>query len=514
MTEIENPQALAVRSRVAALINRADTPQALVCALSNEAVAAFVPFDYCSLVLPETDGAGLLVWRASRQTSMERQDAARHTLASTHDLLSHALSHNASALLYEQDLCAPLAHHGLGDDVSSALALPLAFGGNCFGLVCFASTKPDAYARDDGERLAWLADHVAAAAQAVLSLSRARDLAERLGEMENLKSGFVNTLVRDMRFPLTNVLGLLELFESKLSAREAFDLEDRQLLSTAIENGDRMRQLLDNLLEIAQQKERPLVLERRETNVERFLEEVAEPLRGEAALRGVEMNVRVAAKSLSMHVDERHARRAVHHMLTAALNATPDGGCVSIEAQSIMGTRSGDEGRRFAVINVMDSGGGIPAEEVPFVFDAFWQSGRGRSSAGGRGVGLAITRRIAAAHGGNVSVRSQAGVGTIYSLVLPATQPEASAKMRRILIVDDVPELLMLLRKLATRMGYQAETALDGLAALKILHEKEIDLVLTDWAMPVMNGGDLIREMKRDARLLSRSDDCSDGPRH
>lgn len=499
MIEIERPEAFVSRSRVSSLINRAETPQALCCSLTNDAVAQLLPFDYCSLVLPESDGTGIQVWRASRRSARERLEAAREAFAAAHGELARALLHGASTLIPECELLPPVAH-GLGEDARAALALPLSFGGVCFGLLCFSSKKADVYQGDDGDELQWLADMVAAAAQAILARTHAEALAEKLNEIEHLRSGFANTLVRDMRFPLTNVLGLLELFESKLLAREPFDTEDRQLLTTAIESGDRMRGLLDNLLEIIEQKERPLVLDQGDANVEKFLEEVAEPLRGEAALRGVELNVRVQSSSLSMRVDERHARRAIRHILCAALDSTTDGGTVRIEAQSITGTRTGDDGRRFVVVNIIDSGAGIPAEEVPFVFDAFWQSAKGGSTAG-RGLGLAIARRIAAAHGGSVSVRSQCGVGTTYSIVLPATQLAKLSESRRILIVDDAPELLLLLRKLIVRMGYEAETASDGYAALRILREKSIDLVLTDWAMPGMNGGELITMMKREMRL-------------
>lgn len=320
-------------------------------------------------------------------------------------------------------------------------------------------------------------------------------------EIERLKGSFLDTLVRDIRLPLTSVLGLLELFESKLQAREPFDMEDRQLLSSAIESGDRIRRLLDDHLEIAQQYERPLVLNQEMMGVEQLLEEVAEPLRGEAALRGVELNVRVMPPSLKMRADVRQTRRALCHLLTAALSATPDGGAVKIEAQAITGTRIGDDGRRFVVINVRDSGGGIPAEEIPFIFDAFWQPSGSRSSSRARGVGLAIAKRVAAAHGGNVAVRSKLGAGTVYTIVLPTCQPDESPDARRVLIVEDAPELLMLLRKLVERMGYAVEMASGARAALEVLARKDVNLVLTDWAMPEMNGGELISAMKQDARL-------------
>src|SRR5918912_2161794 len=130
-------------------------------------------------------------------------------------------------------------------------------------------------------------------------------------EIEQLKSSFTETLVRDVRLPLTSVLGLLELFESKLQAREPFDMEDRQLLSSALENGERIRRLLDDHLEIAGQHERPLVLNRQAVQAELLIAEAVKPLRGEAALRGVELSVRVNPRSFSLDVDLRQTCRAL-----------------------------------------------------------------------------------------------------------------------------------------------------------------------------------------------------------
>ena len=213
-------------------------------------------------------------------------------------------------------------------------------------------------------------------------------------------------------------------------------------------------------------------------------------------MRGVELNIVTGSGDLSMRVDNQQVRRALNHLLTVALAATPDGGAVELEAQAILGTRLGDEGRRFVIISISDSSQGIPPEEVPFVFDAFWQTSSKRE-VGGMGLGLAIAKRIAAAHGGNVSVRSQRGRGTVYSLVMPAGQQVSQVDTRRVLVVDDSPELLLLLRKLIARMGYQVEVAAGASEALEVLKSKTIDLLLTDWSMPGMNGGELIAELKK-----------------
>lgn len=481
-----------------ASINDAHTPQDILNALYCARESSPVPFDCCSMVLPASDRTGIRTWRMERRVETTDAVGRRRELNKGDAFFAQVLRAGTSRLIQGEELHTSAANAFAGD-VQSALALPLVFGGRCFGLLCFASLQAGAYTNRDAERLKGLADHVAAVAQAILLRERMEIVTEAEREIARLKSGFVNTLVRDIRFPLTSVLGLLELFESKLQTREPFDMEDRQLLGSALENGDRMRRLLDDHLEVAQQQDRPLSLKQEDVNVAGLLEEVAEPLRGEAALRGVELNVNVNSGALSMNVDVRQARRALCHILTVALDATPDGGVIQIEAQTITGTRVGDEGRRLVVINVADSGKGIPAEEVPFVFDAFWQAKDHRANIV-RGVGLAIAKRVAAAHGGNVSVRSQVGAGTTYSIILPASQQVPKENRRRILIVDDVPEILLLLSKLVTRMDYQVEIASGADEALAILREKPIDLLLTDWSMPGMNGGELICALKREER--------------
>ena len=338
-------------------------------------------------------------------------------------------------------------------------------------------------------------------AHAALLREKLEESAEARRELDNLKSGFANVLLRELRLPLTSVLGLLELFESKLQAREAFDTEDRQLLTGTLEQGNRMRHLLDDLLEIARHQEKPLALETAQAEAAHLIEQTIEPLRGAAALRGIELVLHIAGDTPRLHVDTRQILRALCHLLTVALTASPDGGQVKIEVNGLTGTRIGEAGRRLVIFSVVDSGGGIPPEEVPYVFDAFWHAANPQQSRG-RGIGLAIAKRIAAAHGGTVAVRSIHGAGTTYSLILPAadqqTMPAADAP--HILIVEDAPELLLLLGKLITRMGYRVSTAPGVEQAFEILREQQIDLLITDWAMPEANGGDLISRLKSDPR--------------
>jgi two-component system capsular synthesis sensor histidine kinase RcsC len=213
--------------------------------------------------------------------------------------------------------------------------------------------------------------------------------------------------------------------------------------------------------------------------------------------------LQVHAGTPALDVDAPQVRRALEHMLACALGATADGGTVGIEAQAITGTRKGDEGRNFVIINFTDTSDGISAEELPFVFDTFWQPADGRRHAGGCGVRLALAKRIAAGHGGNVAVRSQRGVGATYSILLPAHTERAAAAgdMPCILIVEDTYDLRVLLGKLVERMGYEALTVESAAAARALLERgTHVDLLLTDWAMPEVSGGELIAALRRDRR--------------
>jgi two-component system capsular synthesis sensor histidine kinase RcsC len=331
-------------------------------------------------------------------------------------------------------------------------------------------------------------------------LAHASADADTTRELARLKSGFVNTLVRDIRLPLASILALLELFDSKLSAREPFDVEDRELLLSAVGQGARLRRLVDDLLEVAQQ-ERPLTLAPERIDTIALLTELVESVRGEAALRGVEIRLQIQAGTPALEVDARQVRRALEHMLACALGATSEGSTVGVEAQAITGTRRGEEGRSFVIINFTDTSDGIPAEELPFVFDTFWQPTDGRRHAGGCGVRLAIAKRIAAGHGGNVAVRSQRGVGATYSILLPAQTERASQATTCVLIVEDTHDLRVLLGKLVERMGYEVLTAESAPEARALLaRAPHVDLLLTDWAMPEVSGGELIAALRRDPR--------------
>jgi two-component system sensor histidine kinase BaeS len=123
-----------------------------------------------------------------------------------------------------------------------------------------------------------------------------------------------------------------------------------------------------------------------------------------------------------LDADPVRLRQAVSNLVSNAVRHTPPGGRVTLRSY-VTGTDSGD----VVAVEVADTGSGIPADEVPHVFDRFWRAEKSRSrSTGGSGLGLAIVLKLAEAHGGTADVASTEGQGSVFTLRLPvAEEPEA-----------------------------------------------------------------------------------------
>jgi len=191
------------------------------------------------------------------------------------------------------------------------------------------------------------------------------------------------------------------------------------VLEEALIEVNRMTELVDSLLTLARADEgrAPVHLER--LDIRELLGELTETasILGEQA----HVNVRVAmpARPLVVAVDRRRSRQLFMNLLTNAVKYTPAGGTVTIECR-----RRGGE----IVFEIRDTGIGIASGELPHVFDRFWRADVARSRSGqrpGAGLGLAICKWIAEAHGGSIRVESRRGKGTTFTVVLPVGDPDA-----------------------------------------------------------------------------------------
>ncbi|HEX4324215.1 MAG TPA: ATP-binding protein [Gaiellaceae bacterium] len=230
---------------------------------------------------------------------------------------------------------------------------------------------------------------------------------ERLLELDRLKDEFVATASHELRTPLTSLSGYLEM---SLDPAEGPLTPTREThLRIALRNAGRLTVLVDQLLFLARADSHPLELDPQPVDLGEILDEAAENAGPAARVKHIALQVE--AEPLAAVADRPQLVRIVDNLVTNAVKFTPDGGTVRIAARGE---------RASAVLEVTDTGVGVPSSDLPDLFNRFF---RGRNAieeaVPGSGLGLAISQVIAEAHGSTIEVESTPGGGSTFRLALP-----------------------------------------------------------------------------------------------
>lgn len=235
-----------------------------------------------------------------------------------------------------------------------------------------------------------------------------------LGELERAEQQRRNLtadVAHELRTPLHiiqgNLEGILDGVYTADTAHIEATLEETRLLS----------RLVDDLrvLSLAEAGELPLHCEN--VDVADLLADVVTSFGGQADAQGINLSASTPATPLHVHADPDRLDQVLSNLVGNALRHTPAGGDVLLSAQS---SADGVE------ISVRDTGDGIAAADLPFVFDRFWRGDRARTHGTGSGLGLSIAAQLVKAHGGKITVSSEVGQGTTFVLVLPRATPDAT----------------------------------------------------------------------------------------
>ena len=245
------------------------------------------------------------------------------------------------------------------------------------------------------------------------TLKRELEMRERLQELDVIKTDFVSSVSHELRTPLSSILGYVEMLADGLGG----DLAGEQLgvLEVIDRNAHRLLQLIENLLTISSVESGAFRLSVEPVRVYGLVESARLAVLPNLAKRDLNVAVEVADDAGNLLGDAGQLDRVLINLLVNAIKFTPDGGRISVCAH-----RQDDS----VVLRVTDSGMGIPADELPRVFERFFRSTSSRKLAvQGTGLGLAITKKIIEEHGGEISVISQQGVGTEFTVILPGVAP-------------------------------------------------------------------------------------------
>jgi len=232
----------------------------------------------------------------------------------------------------------------------------------------------------------------------------------RLQELDQLKASFTAMLVHDLRSPLTGIGGMLDLFEEEGTIRPALLARSRDYINATIT-------MLNDLMELFRSEGGSIPLEIAPVSTRDLLESTLESHAHLAAGKSIHLELDSYQDLPEILVDRRQVERILANLVGNALKFTGENGTIRLEASLVEGAGV-DLGLRWVMVMVTETGTGIPAEQLPYIFDPYRQVFR-RDAGLGFGLGLAIVQRLMAAHEGRVTVRSQVGVGTTFALYFP-----------------------------------------------------------------------------------------------
>jgi len=232
----------------------------------------------------------------------------------------------------------------------------------------------------------------------------------KLKEIHVLKANFTAMLVHDLRSPLTSVGLTLELLQSGQTPRPS-------MINQAVDSFQRVQGLLDEMLDLHRSEHGQMPLRSDAIDPVAWLQGFADQFAVRAQAEGVLLQTYWPENLAPITGDRSKLDRVLHNLLSNAIKFTPRGGAVKLEAAMEFGAGV-EAGLRFLRIAVIDTGRGIPAEQLPFIFDPFRQSEPGDAHRG-FGLGLAIVQRLVAAHHGQIRAQSQLGFGSNFTVLLP-----------------------------------------------------------------------------------------------
>ncbi len=339
--------------------------------------------------------------------------------------------------------------------------------------------------------------------------AREEALAEAV-RLARQRSEFLAQMSHELRTPLNAILGYAQILQhdkQQLTRRQAAGL------ATIQESGQHLLTLINDILDLARVEAGKLALYPADIELAVFLRVVGDIIRVKAEEKSLLFNYRASPDlPASVKVDDKRLRQVLLNLLGNAVKFT-DRGEITLRVQRAAPPPPGKDGEAMARLRfeVQDSGIGISEDQIARLFQPFEQVGDVRRREGGTGLGLAISQQLIRLMGGNIQVRSREGKGSLFwfELDLPIARTVMTAlpfqsniigyegPRKNVLIVDDVPQNRAMLMDALQPLGFAVFDARNGQECLELLDSVKPDLIVMDVMMPVMDGREAMRRIRR-----------------
>jgi signal transduction histidine kinase/DNA-binding NarL/FixJ family response regulator/ligand-binding sensor domain-containing protein len=346
---------------------------------------------------------------------------------------------------------------------------------------------------------------------------------DRLQELDKVKSRFFANISHELRTPLTLINAPLE---SLIETGNIKDPDVLQTLATATRNGVSLLSLVEEILDLAKLEAGKLELVENPTRLHELIHEILKSYTDVLQSKSLHLQFNYQLdEKMAMMLDERKYEKIIRNLISNALKFTPPGGQISIAVNTV---KVADQ--EMIKTSVSDTGTGIHPTDLPHVFDRYYQSEQPNMKAeGGTGIGLALVKELCELFGGSIAVESALGEGTTFSFELPLKKVEQETvvplKVEEsgplgealketikaytakfdiekpvLLITEDHPEMRAFIAQ-TLNPYFEIKQAQNGAVALGILESENIDIVISDVMMPVMDGFELLEEIRKNKSL-------------
>lgn len=336
--------------------------------------------------------------------------------------------------------------------------------------------------------------------------------AERLREIDELKTNFFTNVSHELRTPLTLISSPLEEVLKKVK-----QVNLKPDLERAHQNSQRLLSLINEILDLSKLEAGELAPNFTEINLHSFLRRVFFSFQSAADIKNITLTWDVTDTLPQVSIDVPKLEKILNNLISNALKFTPPGGRISLWVDGAAITESTQPLLR---LKLTDTGQGIHPDDLPHIFNRFYQSSQ-KQPQGGTGIGLSLSHQLATLLGGELQAESEWQKGSSFQLELPitmgklasyeeaenedkeesvtlSTAPALMFHSRRpqVMIVEDNQEMSnYLLEKL--RGDYDCHLAENGAIALQMLEQQEFDIIISDVMMPVMDGFGLRESINR-----------------
>lgn len=340
-----------------------------------------------------------------------------------------------------------------------------------------------------------------------------KNRADRLKELDEIKSKFYTNITHEFRTPITVILGAAEQIENKNYKGI------KSLLEKIRQNSENLLSLVSQMLNLSKLEAGVMPVNYVRSDIIRFVRYVSESFEILCREQKLSFNFRCQVSTFEMDYDPEKLTQIISNLLINAIKFTPERGKVEL-------TIIPDEEKQRLEISISDTGPGIPEDKINRVFDRFYHF-ENETNAAGSGLGLSITRELVHLLKGNIKVESKPGSGTTFNIELPVTKlakpvshieqewateffPEKHSEIKSksvpgsntvstVLVIEDNQDVTDYICSLLVK-DYKISTAKNGIEGLANALKTIPDIIISDIMMPEMDGIEMLKQLKADIR--------------